>query len=144
MLIYIRHGTSALGCKSAEKLNKAESVATSPRLCQVARLPDQRIEAIGKSDQKTGICLEGGEKSVFAWPFTCGYGIGSERSTERSATVLEPATTVTSPREQRQKQQLTSVKAPPPPYRFCCVFYCRRFVMRDHDRDAYSQENIKD
>lgn len=82
MLIYIRHGISTLGYKSAEKLNKAESDAPSPRLCRVSGLPDQRIAAFGKSDQKTGICLEGGKKQknkkkLFAWPSACGDGNSS-------------------------------------------------------------------
>lgn len=57
MLIYIRHGTSALQSKSAEKLSEAESKAPSPQLCQVSGLPDQRMAGFGTSDQKTDISL---------------------------------------------------------------------------------------
>lgn len=67
MLIYIRHGTSTPQCKSAEKLNEAESNAPSPQLCQISGLPDQRIAAFGTSDQKTDSL----KKNKCAWPFAC-------------------------------------------------------------------------
>lgn len=114
MLIYIRHGTSTLGRKSAEKLNKAERGAPSAQPRQVSGLPDQRTAAFGKSDQKTDICLEGTIKNKKIKKTVClafrlaetgaalaPAGGRNDKSAERAGTVLEPATTVTFPRGQR-------------------------------------------